>query len=580
MNAQSLIHWLEQGRGAQLLKALAVLLGLLALSVTVAYKQFHGPRTEETLRQADLGRSVAAGKGFVSSVNYPQVQATLERRGRLFSQQSPQPEVYHAPGYALVIAATLAALPEGVYQAAFDSAPTPPDGFGADYVLLGLNVVLLWIAALQTWRLGTRLFEPRVGLLAAVVLLLSTPVWAHVVAVDGTAWAMVLLLGVFQFLLRADETMAAGASGRVAWIGVGVMVGLLFLTDYPLGVLAIVACVHAVVRGRWSGAIWVIGVSLVVVSPWLVRNIDVMGSPLGLAGQDLALRADDPTANPVEWRNTMSAKPPELSLNKMGNKTLTALKLALQEHLWSGGGMILTAFFVTGWIYRFRRESTNRLRTLFAVALGVMILAQGLMNSGEGERHPVTVAAPLIIVFGVGFFVVLLASSPTLRDWPRLAAVGLLGLQSLPLIHDLAEPRRIHFSYPPYFPSFFMALGDDVGQRSGPVGGWMADVPAGAAWYSGRRVWSQPASLRDFYAVHVEQPILALVLTPETLDRPFFAELAGDNGRTSSFGEWGKIYTGLLAGRLPPEFPLTESRRMSENLYLLMDPRWSVGRVK
>jgi hypothetical protein len=580
MNAQSLIHWLEQGRGAQALKVLAVLLVLLAISVTVAFKQFHGPRTEETLRQADLGRSLAEGKGFTSSINYPQVQATLERRGRLFSQQQAMPEVYHAPGYAMVVAATLALLPDGMYQSAFKAAPKPPDGFGADYVLLGLNILLLWIAAGQTWRLGAKLFESRVGLLAGGVVLISSPIWAHVVAVDGTALAMVFLLAFFQFLMRGDDAVERGESGRGAWIGVGVVAGLLFLTDYPWGMLAVVAGVHAGIRGRLSGAFWVLGVALLVVSPWLIRNVEVIGSPLALAGQDLALRADDPTANPVEWRNTLTSKAPEVSLNKLGNKTLSALKQTLSEQLWAEGGMILTAFFVTGWIYRFRREGTNRLRTLFAVSLGVMILAHGLMNSGEGERLPVTVAAPLVILFGVGFFTVLVASSPSLREWPRLAAMGLLGLQGLPLIHDLAEPRRIHFSYPPYFPSFFMALGDDIGQRAGPVGGWMADVPAGAAWYSGRRVWSQPASLRDFYAVHVEQPVLALVLTPETLDRPFFAELAGESNTTSRFGEWGKIYTGLLAGRLPQDFPLTESRRMSGNLYLLMDPAWSSRRGK
>ncbi len=62
MNLQQAIHWLEQGGGARVLKISALVLGLLALSATVAFKQFHGPRTEETLRQADLGRSIASGE--------------------------------------------------------------------------------------------------------------------------------------------------------------------------------------------------------------------------------------------------------------------------------------------------------------------------------------------------------------------------------------------------------------------------------------------------------------------------------------------------------------------------------------
>jgi hypothetical protein len=143
------------------------------------------------------------------------------------------------------------------------------------------------------------------------------------------------------------------------------------------------------------------------------------------------------------------------------------------------------------------------------------------------------------------------------------------------MVREVMEPRRIHFSYPPYYPSFFMALGEEVDRRGAGLGGWMADVPAGAAWYSGHRVWAQPHTLRDFYAVNVDQHQLALVLTPATLDRPFFAELIGGRVSPSRFGEWGKVYTGLISGRLPRDFPLRESRQLADNFQLLLDPTWS-----
>ena len=83
----------------------------------------------------------------------------------------------------------------------------------------------------------------------------------------------------------------------------------------------------------------------------------------------------------------------------------------------------------------------------------------------------------------------------------------------------------------------------------------MADVPAGLAWYGRTRAWAQPATLHDFYAVQVEQPTGELLLTPRTLDRPFFSDL---NARTKTpaflipsaprIGEWGEIYGGLLTG--------------------------------
>ena len=109
--------------------------------------------------------------------------------------------------------------------------------------------------------------------------------------------------------------------------------------------------------------------------------------------------------------------------------------------------------------------------------------------------------------------------------------------------------------------------------------GMMADVPAGMAWYSGAQCWALPPKLRDFYAVYSERAIGELLLTPRTLDRPFFsdlnakAQLPGTLGPTvNRFGEWGEIYAGLLTGVMPGEFPLSRPQKIAENLYVLSNP--------
>ena len=85
--------------------------------------------------------------------------------------------------------------------------------------------------------------------------------------------------------------------------------------------------------------------------------------------------------------------------------------------------------------------------------------------------------------------------------------------------------------------------------------------------------------MRDFYAVTLVQPIGELLLTPRTLDRPFFTEL---NARPilpgtlsavpNRFGDWGAIYAGLLTGSLPKEFPLSSPQKLAENLFVLLNP--------
>jgi hypothetical protein len=588
---QEFIHWLEAGEGAQWLRWAAVLALTLVLSLVVAWKQFHGPVTETTLLQADLGRQLARGEGFTTHVNFPQTVAYLQARGVRFDPAQPYPELHHAPLYPLAIAGALRLLPESYRERLFAAPPAPPDGFGADYFLLGLNLLLLWLAAWLTFDLGRRLFEERAGWLAAFALLLSVPIWQQTVTVSGLPLLMVLALAAFSIWHRVEvaaeppDGTPAPVFRLFAWLGaLGAACGLLFLAEYSAGALALVALAYAgwrfEGRARWVALGAVAAGFLVVSGPWIARNFSLTGWPVGLALQNVALKAGDSTAEPATLRATLSAEMPPIDLNKLGNKTLTSLQENLKSRLWSGGAMWLTAFFVAGSLYSFRSAVANRLRWMFVVALAVLLLAQAALNSGESDRPVAVWLAPLVMVFGAGFFFVLLGSNATLSRWPRAVAGLLLVAQALPLLHDALEPRRLHFQYPPYYPGLIFGRQREFAQR-GIVGryGLMSDVPAGVAWYGGGRVWAQPARLRDFYAVTFIQPIGELLLTPRTLDRPFFSELNAKpllpelpGVHASHFDEWGEIYAGLLTGRFPAGFPLPVPIKVMENLYLLVDP--------
>ena len=194
---QEFIHWLEVGAGARLIRLGALLFGVLALSLLVAWKQFHGPASEATLSSALLGRQLARGAGFTTLVNYPQTAAFLQKRGGRFDARTPYPDLHQAPLYPLVIAGALRLLPARVRENLFATAPVAPDGFAADYFLLGLNLALLWLAAWLTFGLARRLFDERAGWLAALALLLSVAAWQHTVALGGAPLLMVLVVAVF-----------------------------------------------------------------------------------------------------------------------------------------------------------------------------------------------------------------------------------------------------------------------------------------------------------------------------------------------------------------------------------------------
>ncbi|OAM89235.1 hypothetical protein OH491_13220 [Termitidicoccus mucosus] len=627
MSARSLqewVHWLEVGDGTLWLRRAAFVAGVLILSGLVGYKQFRGPASEETLAQAAMARQLAEGRGFSTPVNYPQTAAWARERFEP-GAEAALPELHHAPLYPLVIAGALKVFPAETRAGLFGRAPEPPNGFRADYVLLALNVLLLWCAAWQTWRLARRWFDAPTAWVAMGAMLVSAPVWQATVAVNGAPLAMVLLLALFQIeaaadrVARASRPCFAGQSlenmggspmphnptggtpvppdprrrdARAASVlpaaGAGVVCGLLFLTDY-----AALAVLPVALAGAWRRragartAAVLLAAFAVVAGPWVGRNIALTGNPLAFAWQGVALKAGDPTAEPATVRATFSPDAPRIDVAKLGNKVLTSLQRGLGVEAWSGGGLLLTAFFVAGCLYRFRRGEANGARWLFVAALGAWVVARAFLDSGEGERSPWVCAAPVMAVFGARFFTVLVASHATLGAHAARAAWVLLAVQALPLARELAEPRKLHFSYPPYYPALFQGVARQVESESvaaamsGREAGWMCDVPAGAAWYgggaaggAGGRVWAQPATVRDFLEVNALQPQAALVLTPHTLARPFFAELA-KGGETAAAGEtaaWAQVYRGLATGRVPPGFPLSRAARVADDLHILINP--------
>ncbi|MEO6876139.1 MAG: hypothetical protein ABI222_15080 [Opitutaceae bacterium] len=583
--AQEVIHWLEEGAGARGITLAAILAVTVALSLRVAWVQFHGATTEATLVQADMGRQLARGEGFTTLVNYPQASAVLATRGVRFDAAKPYPELYQAPLYAMIIAAGLRVLPSGMRESLFANASVPPGGgFGADYFLLGLNLGLFWLAAGLTFLLGRRLFDARTGWLAAGALLVSVTAWQQTVALNGTPLLMVLALLVFWILARLEGEAETPVRFGAGWLAaLGATCGLLFLAEYSAGALGLVALGYVAWRregrARWGALVIVAAGFTLVALPWMARNVSLTGHPVALAAQNVALKTGDITAEPATQRAMLTATMPSVNLTKLANKALTYLQENLKSRLWSGGGLWLTAFFVAGWLYIFRASATNRLRWTFTVALGVLLASQAVFNSGESDRLVACWLAPLVMIFGAGFFFVLLGSNASLGAWPRTCATVLLVAQALPLLHDVLEPRRLHFTYPPYFPALFIGMRQELERRGvGTRMGVMADVPAGVVWYGHQRVWAQPVKLADFYTVNEKQPIAELLLTPRTLDRPFYSELAprppaaGTAAAAGHAGEWGRIYGGLVTGSLPSEFPLKVTQRLADNLLVMLNP--------
>lgn len=187
------------------------------------------------------------------------------------------PERLPGPSYTywMPLESLLAALSMAVFGATFRAAQLPS-------VLCYTGLVLL------AFGLGRDLGQSvRHGWMAALLLLFSSfyaPFW-----VTTDTFALYGLLGALALL----SAVRAVEEGRVRWfVLAGVLSGLAHLTRADGVLLLLVVVGMALVRGRsegWALARHSAGAMLgylLVMTPWFVRNVLVLGTPLPLGGAD------------------------------------------------------------------------------------------------------------------------------------------------------------------------------------------------------------------------------------------------------------------------------------------------------
>ncbi len=591
---QRLVHWLEIGSGKKgiLLIGLLVFIGLFTWYH--CDKRFSGPSSEEVIEYALIGKNLSEGKGFTTPVIYPQTLAFLEDRpeGYQFSEDKPLPDLYHAPLYPLVLAGVLKILPASMIETVWADPVSEPGlpypAFNGDYFLMMVNVFLLWLACLMTYSVGRFLFSPGVGLISMLGVLFSVGLWDSVLSLSGLSLLLLLALALFQlwcvlerWRLQDPRLQMVGSRALLLSLAIGLFAGLLFLTEYTAGLIFIVFCGYLIMRFRGSLLVKLLVPALFgflfLASPWCWRNITWTGNPFALATQNLALKVGDPTAEPEVFKKSFQSDGPEISLRKIGNKGLKGLEINLKERLWSGGAYIFTAFLLVGCLYRFRNRLADNMRWGAVLTLLVVVVLQPFFSSGQTARLPALYLAPFIIIFGAGFFFIMLESTGRRTRVERLLWITLLLLfQGMPMIHNLMEPKRAPFSYPPYVPTLLARTRTHLTDKFFPGYGIMSDVPAGLAWYSQQPVWAQPGEYSDFVAVLLRQDIGALFLSPKVLDKPYFSQLLradlDSGGKYINNRYWGAIYGSLQQQRVPGYFPLSRVQQISTNMYVLLNP--------
>jgi hypothetical protein len=610
---QTVIHKLETGAGPRLLWSLVVALLVMGLGVLYDLYAYHGFSDPEAMDVAQVARNLEEGHGFTTEFIRPFSLYLVQKHNQAVTPDGAtatnvadaarivgfHPDLANAPVYPTVLAGLMKTW-KPAWQTdttkAFWSKGGTFQRYKPEFRIAIFNQVLLCVVVVLTFFITKKLFDAPAAWVAAALTFGSDLLWKFSVSGLSTMLLLVIFLGLIWCLGKTEELARATLPGAVRKLFlsaaiIGLLTALGMLTRYSFGWLIVPVVVYLILFGDTHRTGLVLTTTLtflVVVSPWIARNLAVSGTFFGTAGHAFAegtphfegtrlVQSLNPDFSNIQWPLPCAYK----TLHNLGQLVPGGLLLT--------GGWAAVLFFA-GLLLGLRNATARRLRYFILMSLGVFLLAEALGQTGLSALSPeinsenlIALLVPLMNIFGAAFLLTLVeqmkAPDPAVR---YVVVIMITGLAWLPLLWTVvAKVPVVHF--PPYYPP-------DIQKVSGwmqPDELMMSDVPWAVAWYGDRKcVWdtlnpqSEFTALNEFLAVnspaHV-QLIRGIYLTTLTLDPKLFSDYVhGDDDGWPNFAFRLVMPTPSGESKFPPGFPLQQGTGSSFSTVFLTDHvRWT-----
>ena len=584
---QELIHQFELGAGVRYLRWFLAVVAFVAVALVYDALCFQNLNTSEAMDAAQLGRNIAEGRGYTTLFVRPfSMGLTSEARAdKSTLLRGNHRDISNAPVYPLLLSALLWLTPAAGDLAAIK-------GFNIashDLFIAFLNQLLMGLGALLVFTLALRWFDRSVAWTSAILFILTELYWRFSISGLSTMLLMDFVLLLIWLLSRFEQGNRENASTRKLLahaIAIGLLVGLAMLTRYSIGWLIVPVLIFvawSATKNRRGLTAAVFCAFALVVTPWLVRNVMASGWPLGTATFAIVEETPGFPADALE----RSLAPSFVGLPGhqwqlvagIVRKGIVNMREIIANDLPRLGGNWLWAFFLVGLLVRFQNANLRRARWFVVGALALMLPVQALSRTHLSTDSPainsenlLVLFSPLVLVFGVGLFFVLLESLPLPIPAARYGTIAAFGaVVSLPLLLAMAPPHP-RATAPPYYPPRIQQIAHYINRREM----FMSDIPWAIAWYGQRQCVLLPMNVRtDFFEINDFQKIVnGLYVSTRTTDARFLSSwFAVDNQSWGNF-----LLLSLVRQEIPTGFPL---KRSPEGLFangelLLMDrDRWT-----
>ena len=586
---QESIHKMESSSGLRYLKLAVFILSLLSLSIRYDVHSYQNMSSPSAMDAAQLGRNIAEGRGYTTLNVRPfsiyLVKKHSNRTDDAARLKSGHPDISNAPVYPVVLAGLMKILPfhfdaglKGSFWSISDS-KVPGGRIGVryqpDFLITLFNQFLFFAMVALVFFWARRMFDFYAARLSVFLLLLSEMLWHF----SASGLSTMLLLLIFMLLVwcltlwesEVREPKRGLTSLVLLSVAAGVLTGVGALTRYSFLSMIVPVLLFLGIFGGQRRIVCCVSALFafaLVLTPWIVRNYSVSGTPFGTAGFAFI----ESFSGKFRLERTLQPEFPHYALRAYFSKICTNLVPALQEDLFKTDGGWIVAFFMVGLMMGFRNLGLRRLRYFAVGSLVTLAITQALTRTQLSDETPginsenmLVLLSPMVVVFGVGAFYTLLDNIklpfPQLRYAATFAFIFLL---RLPLWFTLLFAPSKPVAYPTYRPdliqySAHLMKEDEL---------MMSDVPWAVAWYGNRQcVWltlnatAQPDDQiqwqESFFAINdTMKPIHGLYLTQRTMDGRFLTEFLR-GGELS----WGCFVLNLVTnkGKFPPGFPLTKA---------------------
>ncbi len=543
---QESIHRLEVAGGLRYVRIGLALLAVIGGTVWYNLRCFKNMGSQEAMDSAQLARNLAQGKGYTTGFIRPfsmfllrrhneQTASAPVRMAQLTGLKDHHPDIANPPVYPFLLAAAMKVLP---FKYAIPE-NQPFARYQPEVLISIVNQVLFFALIISVFFLARRLFDPATAWLTAAILFGADIFWRFAFSGLSTMLLLLIFSGVVWCLVLLEERVRNQDFRIVPLIVLPFLAGLLCglggLTRYSFLWLILPAVCFLLIFGgfrwRWITAAVALAAFVVVVSPWVVRNYHVSGTPFGVPGYAIyngtAVFPENVLERSVQPDFTPPAGAPWLTL--CTQKGLAGIRQLIRGDLFTFTGGFVTAFFLVGLLVVFPNPAASRLRYFMLGVLLLLMIVQAVGRTYLSDDSPeinsenlLIVVAPFVVLFGIHFFWLLLGQVYLPFRELRYMVIGLFCfLCCLPMLFNFLPPRPRPIVYPPYFPPYFQKAGSFVKEDELT----MCDLPWAMAWYGrAQSIWATQGYDPYFEIDSLQKPIQELYFTTVTMNGNFFSK--------------------------------------------------------